>query len=150
MRDEPSSRATWAYPAALPHRIWDYPIPALMPVTSPQPPTRWPPAMDPQMREFDEATAGLPRTNFIYVHMPFCPFHCSFCGFYTKVSKEDNASYVDLIEREIALYRDHVPSAQESAYEFIYFGGGTPSQMSAEQLLRRSKVSRLMCVYAVM
>lgn len=92
--------------------------------------------MRPQVREFDRETAELAKANFIYIHSPFCPFHCSFCGFYTKVSKKDESSYASLIEKEIKLYREYVPKAQQQPYTVIYLGGGTPTQLGAEAIAR--------------
>jgi oxygen-independent coproporphyrinogen-3 oxidase len=120
----------------LPYRIWDYPVPSFMPSTSPIDPDDWPAPMDPLVRRFDEATGHLPRTSTIYVHLPFCPFHCSFCGYYTRISKGPNQGYIDVLEREIRLYAGRVPAAQRFEYRHILFGGGTPSQHDAADLRR--------------
>jgi coproporphyrinogen III oxidase-like Fe-S oxidoreductase len=120
----------------LPYRIWDYPVPALMPLSPPRQAAGWPAQMDRQVREFDQSTSGLARTDCIYIHLPFCPFHCSFCGYYTKISKGTNSQYMDLLEKEICLYADHVPAAAAGEYRHVLFGGGTPSQHTAEDLIR--------------
>ena len=57
----------------------------------------------------------------LYIHIPFCASRCIYCGFY---------SYVDALCREMSLQKTH-PSI-----ETIYLGGGTPSQLSHDDLLR--------------
>ena len=75
----------------------------------------------------------------IYVHLPFCRRRCHFCYFrvYTgKDAKPDRvSSYLDAVEKETELYsRTPLLSARRPRY--VYFGGGTPSFLSIEQLTR--------------
>ena len=66
----------------------------------------------------------------LYVHLPFCRVHCTYCPFVisTDVSQQDR--YVDALLAEI----DRKGVGQEIAS--IYFGGGTPSRTSIENLRR--------------
>ena len=68
----------------------------------------------------------------LYVHIPFCSSRCSYCDFATGIYQSALASaYVDAVIREI---RNSVYAGQ--AVNTIYFGGGTPSLLSAPQLDR--------------
>lgn len=63
----------------------------------------------------------------LYVHIPFCKSRCIYCGFYSTTSMEWRQRYVDALCKEMDM------RATEDI-ETIYLGGGTPSQLSAEQL----------------
>jgi oxygen-independent coproporphyrinogen-3 oxidase len=71
----------------------------------------------------------------VYVHIPFCRKRCHFC--YFKVYTDKNASaihgYIDAVLQELALYAGK-PFIGDRKPDFIYFGGGTPSYLSVEQL----------------
>jgi oxygen-independent coproporphyrinogen-3 oxidase len=71
----------------------------------------------------------------IYIHIPFCEKHCHFCTFFTRGYGEGRAGvFVADLLSEIRLYdRDGVLSGRE--VETVYFGGGTPTTLSAGQLL---------------
>jgi oxygen-independent coproporphyrinogen-3 oxidase len=73
----------------------------------------------------------------IYISVPFCKAKCTFCNFASRVfGAERMQPYVDRICREI---RDAHPAAVTiggllpRAADTIYFGGGTPSLLSAQQ-----------------
>ncbi len=76
------------------------------------------------------------RTLGMYVHIPFCRKRCHFC--YFKVYTDRNAAaikdYLDAVLAEMATYVDK-PFIGGRKPKFIYFGGGTPSYLSPEQLL---------------
>src|SRR5437868_14815080 len=88
-----------------------------------------------------EAHAALnapPRANAplgLYLHIPFCRKRCKFCYFrvYTDKNARDVDVYLSALEREVELYREK-PLAQNRPLHFVYFGGGTPSFLSATQL----------------
>lgn len=71
----------------------------------------------------------------LYVHIPFCRKRCHFCYFkvYTGKNAADVRAYLDLAVRELRFYADRAAVAGR-APKFIYFGGGTPSFLSAQQL----------------
>ena len=70
----------------------------------------------------------------LYIHIPFCARVCHFCAFVTQGHREDRAAaFVSDLLEEIRLL-GHT-SAQARPVETIYFGGGTPTTLSAEQLL---------------
>ncbi len=78
----------------------------------------------------------------LYVHIPFCRKRCKFCYFrvYTDKSAQDVEQYVAALSREIELV-SKLPILGGRPFRFVYFGGGTPSFLSAKQLT--SLVDRL-------
>ena len=65
----------------------------------------------------------------VYVHIPFCEQRCYYCAFTVALSPETAyAPYVQRVVREIERSRF------EEEPETIYFGGGTPSLIPAEQI----------------
>ncbi len=68
----------------------------------------------------------------IYTHVPFCSSRCSYCDFATGMYSAELAErYVLSLAKEIAAFER---SATEPEVDTIYFGGGTPSLLSPEQL----------------
>ena len=134
-------RSTWPYSAMLPFPVVFYPMPQSGQVIGPQMHTNWPPTIDPRVGEWRDRTAHLGSDgNQIYIHVPFCPFICDFCHFYKVTDPADRTSdireaYVQAVLQEIALY-SQVPVARNKTYNTIYFGGGTPSQLTAGQIVR--------------
>lgn len=68
----------------------------------------------------------------IYIHTPFCRSRCSYCDFATGMYESDAAArYVHALIREISDWKE-VDDPQP--VDTIYFGGGTPSLLSVDQL----------------
>lgn len=67
----------------------------------------------------------------IYIHIPFCRSRCIYCGFYSTTFLELRQKYVDALCREMEL---RSLSTFHSPPSTIYLGGGTPSQLTFEQL----------------
>ncbi|MBI1826933.1 MAG: coproporphyrinogen III oxidase family protein [Planctomycetes bacterium] len=72
----------------------------------------------------------------LYLHIPFCRKRCKFCYFrvYTDRNSSDVDEYLEGLARETALYAQQ-PALAGREFEFVYFGGGTPSFLSSDQLL---------------
>ncbi|MCA1575330.1 MAG: radical SAM family heme chaperone HemW [Acidobacteria bacterium] len=71
-------------------------------------------------------------TAGIYIHIPFCRSRCSYCDFATGIYEGALAeSYVQALVKEILSWQDIDTPA---AIDTIYFGGGTPSMLSASQI----------------
>ncbi len=78
----------------------------------------------------------LPDANIgLYLHIPFCRKRCKFCYFrvYTDKNSDEIQSYLKTLAREVALYST-LPSVRGRKLKFVYFGGGTPSYISAVHL----------------
>src|ERR1700677_4351942 len=71
----------------------------------------------------------------LYLHIPFCRKRCKFCYFrvYTDKNARDVENYVDTLLKEVELY-SRQPVVGGRPLNFVYFGGGTPSYLSAGQL----------------
>lgn len=73
----------------------------------------------------------------IYIHIPFCSTKCHFCDYTVYVNTKDDLreDYVKALIQEIRTFTDN-PVFPKFAIEAIYFGGGTPGLLSADQLIR--------------
>ena len=73
----------------------------------------------------------------LYLHIPFCRKRCHFCYFrvYTDKNAREVEQYLDLVGREWELYA-RTPAVAGRRFNFVYFGGGTPSFLSTKQLQR--------------
>ncbi|GMU38211.1 MAG: hypothetical protein AMXMBFR22_24020 [Phycisphaerae bacterium] len=71
----------------------------------------------------------------LYLHIPFCRKRCHFCYFrvYTDKNSSDVDAYIDALSHEVALYARR-ERFRDRPFDFVYFGGGTPSFLSNEQL----------------
>ena len=71
----------------------------------------------------------------LYTHIPFCRKRCHFCYFrvYTDKNADDIRAYIDAVLAELAMYASR-PAIRGRRPQFLYFGGGTPSYLSPDQL----------------
>ena len=79
-----------------------------------------------------------PRSFSLYISIPFCPTRCDYCSFVSQTVEKAQKlipAYVDCLVREIA-YTGVVAKRLGLQLETVYFGGGTPTTLSAEQLTR--------------
>jgi oxygen-independent coproporphyrinogen-3 oxidase len=67
----------------------------------------------------------------IYIHIPFCKQACHYCNFYFSVSTTLKPDLIKAIVKEIELSKDYLNG---EVIETIYFGGGTPSLLSADEV----------------
>jgi oxygen-independent coproporphyrinogen-3 oxidase len=73
----------------------------------------------------------------IYVHIPFCERKCTYCNFNTTEFFEALAErYIRAVASEIAYWGERLArqSNQRARVDSIFFGGGTPSIIEADQL----------------
>jgi oxygen-independent coproporphyrinogen-3 oxidase len=65
----------------------------------------------------------------LYIHIPFCRRKCKYCSFISYQSREYRIpAYIKALEKELEL------RSCDCKINTIYFGGGTPSLLSPEQL----------------
>ncbi|MBQ2808083.1 MAG: radical SAM family heme chaperone HemW [Bacteroidaceae bacterium] len=69
----------------------------------------------------------------IYIHIPFCKQRCNYCAFYSTTLYNIKEEYVNALCKELLMRKDYVAGDVIST---IYFGGGTPSTLTIEQLER--------------
>ena len=82
------------------------------------------------------ASPPRPETDLgLYLHIPFCRKRCKFCYFrvYTDKNADEIGTYLDALAREVEHYAAS-PAIAGRPLKFIYFGGGTPSYISAKHL----------------
>ena len=76
----------------------------------------------------------------IYIHVPFCASRCIYCDFYTTINLENQNRLVRALCSELDMRRnylqDNTPPNAPIVIDTIYLGGGTPSQLSEENLHR--------------
>lgn len=86
--------------------------------------------------------AGQPLA--VYVHIPFCARHCAYCDFNTYVERAQSAlvtQTVDAICHDMeqtarSMSEDAADATPDRPVATIFFGGGTPTFLSGEQLTR--------------
>lgn len=68
----------------------------------------------------------------LYIHIPFCPKLCWYCGCNTKITKRyaPVENYAHLLLREIDILESHVGKDKKIAN--IHFGGGSPGMLRAQ------------------
>src|ERR1700756_5079796 len=71
----------------------------------------------------------------LYLHIPFCRKRCKFCYFrvYTDKNARDIDTYLNAIIKEVELLARR-GCVGGRPLDYVYFGGGTPSYLSAAQL----------------
>jgi len=67
----------------------------------------------------------------IYLHIPFCKQACTYCDFHFSTQMDLKPRLVTALLSEIELRKSYLGN---EAIETIYFGGGTPSLLSASEL----------------
>ncbi|MBE0645650.1 MAG: radical SAM family heme chaperone HemW, partial [Bacteroidetes bacterium] len=68
----------------------------------------------------------------LYIHIPFCEKKCVYCDFYSIESSRDYDAFLTALHTEIDLRARLLPVGR--SFHSIFFGGGTPSLLSGEQL----------------
>lgn len=67
----------------------------------------------------------------IYIHIPFCKQACYYCDFHFSTNLKKKDEMVLALAKEIEMRKNEF---QDEIVETIYFGGGTPSILSIEDL----------------
>ncbi len=67
----------------------------------------------------------------LYIHIPFCKQACHYCDFHFSTSLKKKGKLVEMLCRELVLRKNELNSPE---IQTIYFGGGTPSLLEAEEL----------------
>lgn len=67
----------------------------------------------------------------IYIHIPFCRQKCHYCNFYSVASEKNKEAFLGALFKEIELQKSYL---RDEMLETIYFGGGTPSVLSADEV----------------
>ncbi len=85
------------------------------------------------------------KTEHLYLHIPFCKTICPYCDFYSLANVDQKIEdYVVALIQQIQKWKNEIPDSLKSEIskieigplKTIFFGGGTPSKLSADQLSR--------------
>ena len=70
-----------------------------------------------------------PQNISIYIHIPFCPKICYYCGCNTHLTKDVNKMrvYVDAVKKEILMVRKYLNTGRKVSQ--VHWGGGTPNSL---------------------
>jgi len=80
------------------------------------------------------------ETRALYIHIPFCRKRCSFCNFFengakpSRVTEYVNALCLQLVEAAAT------PFITSKPFDTVYIGGGTPTDMQANEILQLANV----------
>ena len=71
----------------------------------------------------------------VYVHVPFCRSKCAYCDFYSFAPGDDTIyeRYINALLSHMEYYKSAV---SQRTPDSVYIGGGTPTALPEEQLLR--------------
>ncbi|XZF12624.1 radical SAM family heme chaperone HemW [Chitinophagaceae bacterium MMS25-I14] len=69
----------------------------------------------------------------IYLHIPFCKQACTYCNFHFSTSLKLKEEVLTAMMRELEMQKNYLEGAP---VETIYFGGGTPSLLNADEINR--------------
>ena len=67
----------------------------------------------------------------IYIHIPFCKQACYYCDFHFSTNQQDKGKMIAALTDELIFRKDFLQGEPVST---IYFGGGTPSLLSASEI----------------
>ena len=89
-----------------------------------------------EILDYQREVAGKPepKSLSLYIGIPFCPTRCLYCSFTSnQVEPDQMGPYLEALYKEIAFAG---AAAADAGYrlETVYFGGGTPTSLSASQL----------------
>ncbi len=72
----------------------------------------------------------------IYIHIPFCKQACHYCDFHFSTSMAKKDAMVSALQKELELRKEgfNPDSYHGEVVETIYFGGGTPSVLTSEEI----------------
>ena len=72
----------------------------------------------------------------LYIHVPFCRRKCLYCDFTSyPINQAQVTQYLRGLEWEIEFYREAL-GLENTSIESIFVGGGTPTSLMSEQLVR--------------
>ena len=85
------------------------------------------------------------RDMGIYIHIPFCKQKCIYCDFPAYQNLEEYYdTYLYALVQEITMFGDAYPKSRTELVDTVYFGGGTPTELSLlqiEQILNTIKTT---------
>lgn len=77
----------------------------------------------------------------LYIHIPFCVSKCAYCDFFSKTDLSSIDLYVDALVNEINFRFKN----SKTKIKTIYIGGGTPSLLNIQQILKIQNAIESVC-----
>ncbi|WP_372648603.1 oxygen-independent coproporphyrinogen III oxidase [Draconibacterium sp.] len=84
------------------------------------------------VKVLEQSNSENPQNISIYIHIPFCPKICYFCGCNTHLTRDKNKMevYVDALKKEIRMVKKLLSDDRKVSQ--VHWGGGTPNSLSIE------------------
>ncbi len=80
----------------------------------------------------DDLAEPVDRNFAVYVHIPFCDYHCSFCDFAVVVGQKARVpAYIDAVIAELDL---RLVGRPKPVVDTVFFGGGTPGSIDPKYI----------------
>ena len=75
-----------------------------------------------------------PRNISLYLHIPFCPVLCHYCGCNTHITRNEllKENYLHALKKEIDLLKPLLDENRKVSQ--VHWGGGTPNSLRADQI----------------
>jgi oxygen-independent coproporphyrinogen-3 oxidase len=85
--------------------------------------------------EIEKSNIQGDRNISLYLHIPYCPNHCLYCGCTTEHSYDDRlvSDYISALKAEIKKTSSYIDT--DRPVTMIHFGGGTPNFLSGETIM---------------
>ena len=82
------------------------------------------------VKEIEASNEQAPESISLYIHIPFCPQRCHFCGCSTVMAQKKSIveRYIDAMKKEITNVSSHLDLNRKVTQ--IHWGGGTPNSIS--------------------
>ncbi len=86
------------------------------------------------IRALEVSNNEWPENISIYIHIPFCPKICHYCGCNTHLTRDKNKMrvYVDAVKKEILMVKKHLNPNRKVCQ--VHWGGGTPNSLPIEMM----------------
>jgi oxygen-independent coproporphyrinogen III oxidase len=86
------------------------------------------------IRAIEVSNHEWPENISIYIHIPFCPKICHYCGCNTHLTRDTNKMrvYVDAVKKEIVMVKKHLDPNRKVSQ--VHWGGGTPNSLPVEMI----------------
>lgn len=84
------------------------------------------------IRALEGSNHEWPENISIYIHIPFCPKICYYCGCNTHLTRDKNKMrvYVEAVKKEILMVKEYLDSKRKVCQ--VHWGGGTPNSLPLE------------------
>ena len=86
------------------------------------------------VKALEASNSEEPQNISIYIHIPFCPKICFYCGCNTHLTRSEDKmrEYVDALKKEIFMVKKHLDSTRKISQ--VHWGGGTPNSLPIEMV----------------